>query len=177
MSADKTRNQVNTVQVLLFLLLVVIIGTSVYLISEGRVQSERAKSESEVLLGNEKLLSEGVCPQSQVVEQCSARLVTFGLGSNTNRSRCKTLGCSIEPAYLEDVCLRYRREYKRSGRAYPGRLQLVQYDPKQTFDVVDYWVTRPMQNIKILDACYDGLEIKTLSSQILESVKKRSTEN
>ena len=43
-------------------------------------------------------------------------------------------------------------------------------------DKGDWWPTQKVSRIKLREVCYEGIELETTSSRILESVRKQSSQ-
>ena len=89
-------------------------------------------------------------------------------------SQCATVGCSAKLESISDVCERLRNEYAASGRMQWGISEIVRYNHKPFIgENGDWWPTQRVGRIKLREVCYTGIELKTTSSWILESVRRR----
>ena len=136
------------------------------LISCG-AEKPKIRYESPVSLDVNAPLDEGVCYTGRLIR----RLYCF------NGGQCETIGCTTKPEPISDVCEQLRSEYASSGRVQWGTFVIVRYnhDPI-TSDKGDWWPTQEVGRIKLREVCYEGIELQTTSSRILESVRKQSSQ-
>ena len=122
--------------------------------------------ESPVSLDFNAPLNEGVClPGQQILEN-------FFL-----KKYPEIVGCSTKPEPISDVCKKLRSEYASSGRVQWGISEIVRYNHDPIIsDKGDWWPTQEVGRIKLREVCYEGIELETTSSRLLESVRKRSSQ-
>ena len=128
----------------------------------------KARYESPVSLDDNAPLDEGVCFAGRPIKEL------YCLGG---KGQCKTVGCSTKPEPIIDVCKRLRGEYASSGRVQWGTFAIVKYNHKPAIsENGDWWPTQEVGRIKLREVCYEGIELETISSRILESVRKQSSQ-
>ena len=87
---------------------------------------------------------------------------------------CKTVGCSAKPESISDVCEQLRSKYASSGRVPWGISEIVRYNHDPIIsDKGDWWPTQEVGRIKLREVCFEGIELETTSSRILDSVRKQ----
>ena len=127
----------------------------------------KTRHESPVPLDVNALLDEGVCFTGRPIKEL------FCL----KNQYCKIVGCSTKPEPISDVCKKLRSEYASSGRVQWGISEIVRYNHDPIIsDKGDWWPTQEVGRIKLREVCYEGIELQTTSSRILESVRKQSSE-
>ena len=127
----------------------------------------KTRHESPVLLDVNAPLDEGVCFTGRPIKEL------FCL----KNQYCKIVGCSTKPEPISDVCKKLRSEYASSGRVQWGISEIVRYNHNPIIsDKGDWWPTQEVGRIKLREVCYEGIELQTTSSRILESVRKQSSE-
>ena len=58
-----------------------------------------------------------------------------------------------------------------------GVFAIVRYNHDPIIsDKGDWWPTQKVSRIKLREVCYEGIELETTSSRILESVRKQSSQ-
>ena len=125
----------------------------------------KTRHESPVPLDVNAPLGEGVCFTGQPIKELYCL------------RRCKTVGCSTKPEPISDVCKKLRSEYASSGRVQWGISEIVRYNHDPIIsDKGDWWPTQEVGRIKLREVCYEGIELQTTSSRILESVRKQSSQ-
>ena len=130
---------------------------------------ERPRHESPVPLDVNAPLGEGVCFTGQPIKE---RYCLPG-----RYRSCKTVGCSTKPEPISDICKQLRSEYASSGRVQLGVFAIVRYNHDPIIsDKGDWWPTQKVSRIKLREVCYEGIELETISSRILESVRKPSSQ-
>ena len=132
---------------------------------------ERPRYESPVPLNKSKPTGQGICPVRKHVQEPNC--------FNPNRSvgKCKVVGCSTKPEPISDVCKQLRSEYASSGRVQWGLSVIVRYNHDPIIgDKGDWWPIQEVGRIKLREVCYEGIELETTSSRILESVRKQSSQ-
>ena len=93
------------------------------------------------------------------------------------KQQCKIVGCSTKPEPISDVCKQLRSEYASSGRVQLGVFAIVRYNHDPIIsDKGDWWPTQKGSRIKLREVCYEGIELETIASRILESVRKQSSQ-
>ena len=129
----------------------------------------KTRHESPVPLDVNALLDEGVCFTGQPIKELHCLP-----GKN---KFCKTVGCSTKPEPISDICKQLRSEYASSGRVQLGVFAIVRHNHDPIIsDKGDWWPTQEVGRIKLREVCYEGIELQTTSSRILESVRKQSSE-
>ena len=129
----------------------------------------KTRYESPVSLNDNAPLDEGVCFTGQPIKELYCLP-----GKN---SSCKTVGCSTKPEPISDICKQLRSEYASSGRVQLGVFAIVRYNHDPIIsDRGDWWPTQEVGRIKLTEVCYEGIELQTTSSRILESVRKQSSQ-
>ena len=130
----------------------------------------KTRYESPVSLDLNAPLDEGVCYTGRLIRELYCLP-----GKN---GRCKTVGCSAKPESISDVCRQLRSEYASSGRVQWGISEIVRYNREPlTGETGDWWPTREVGRIKLREVCYEGVELETTSSRILESVRKQRSQD
>ena len=135
---------------------------------------ERPRHESPVPLDESKPTGQGICPVRKHVKEANWNCLV-----NPNRSvgKCKVVGCSKKPKPISDVCKQLRSEYASSGRVQWGLSVIVRYNHDPIIsDKGDWWPTQEVDRIKLREVCYEGIELETISSRTLESVRKQSSQ-
>ena len=75
---------------------------------------------------------------------------------------------------MSDVCQQLRSEYAATGRVQLGNLSVVRYDEEPTYSKDgNWWPTQRVGRLNPRYDCYEGIELETTSSRILESVRKQ----
>ena len=127
----------------------------------------KTRYESPVSLNDKAPLDEGVCFTGRPIKEL------FCL----KNQYCKIVGCSTKPEPISDVCKKLRSEYASSGRVQWGISEIVRYNHDPIIsDKGDWWPTQEVGRIKLREVCYEGIELQTTSSRILESVRKQSSQ-
>ena len=129
----------------------------------------KTRYESPVSLNDNAPLDEGVCFTGQPIKELHCLP-----GKN---KFCKTVGCSTKPEPISDVCKQLRSEYASSVRVQLGVFAIVRFNHDPIIsDKGDWWPTQEVGRIKLREVCYEGIELQTTSSRILESVRKQSSQ-
>ena len=127
----------------------------------------KTRYESPVSLNDNAPLDEGVCFTGRPIKEL------FCL----KNQYCKIVGCSTKPEPISDVCKKLRNEYASSGRVQWGISEIVRYNHDPIIsDKGDWWPTQEVGRIKLREVCYEGIELQTTSSRILESLRKQSSQ-
>ena len=127
----------------------------------------KTRYESPVSLNDNAPFDEGVCFTGRPIKEL------FCL----KNQYCKIVGCSTKPEPVSDVCKQLRSEYASSGRVQWGISEIVRYNHDPIIsDKGDWWPTQEVGRIKLREVCYEGIELQTTSSRILESVRKQSSQ-
>ena len=127
----------------------------------------KTRYESPVSLNDNAPRDEGVCFTGRPIKEL------FCL----KNQYCKIVGCSTKPEPISDVCKQLRSEYASSGRVQWGISEIVRYNHDPIIsDKGDWWPTQEVGRIKLREVCYEGIELQTTSSRILESVRKQSSQ-
>ena len=127
----------------------------------------KTRYESPVSLNDKAPLDEGVCFTGRPIKEL------FCL----KNQYCKIAGCSTKPEPISDVCKKLRSEYASSGRVQWGISEIVRYNRDPIIsDKGDWWPTQEVGRIKLREVCYEGIELETTSSRILEGVRKQSSQ-
>ena len=130
----------------------------------------KVRYESPVSVDDNAPLDEGVCYTGRLIRELYCLP-----GKN---GRCKTVGCSAKPESISDVCGQLRSEYASSGRVQWGISEIVRYNHDPIIsDKGDWWPTQEVGRIKLREVCYEGVELETTSSRILESVRKQPSQD
>ena len=125
----------------------------------------KTRHESPVPLDVNAPLGEGVCFTGQPIRELYCL------------RRCKTVGCSTKPEPISNICKQLRSEYASSGRVQWGLSVIVRYNHDPIIsDKGDWWPTQEVDRVKLREVCYEGIELQTTSSRILESVRKQSSQ-
>ena len=123
--------------------------------------------ESPVSLDLNAPLDEGVCYTGRLIRELYCLPGKSG--------RCKNVGCSKKPQSISDVCEQLRSKYASSGRVPWGISEIVRYNHDPIIsDKGDWWPTQEVGRIKLREVCFEGIELETTSSRILDSVRKQS---
>ena len=132
--------------------------------------AERPRYESPVPFDESKSPGQGICPVRKHVQEPNWNC--FKPSRSVNK--CKVVGCSTKPEPISDVCKKLRSEYASSGRVPWGISEIVRYNHDPIIsDKGDWWPTQEVGRIKLREVCYEGIELQTTSSRILESVRKQ----
>ena len=128
------------------------------------------RSEPDVPFDESKPFAEGVCFNGQPIKW----RFCLSLPSRYGGYNCETIGCSSKPESVSDVCQQLRSEYAATGRVQLGNLSVVRYNEDPTYSKHgSWWPTQRVGRLNPRYDCYEGIELETTSSRILESVRKR----
>ena len=134
----------------------------------------KTRHESPVPLDVNAPLDEGVCFPGQSIQELNC---LPGKSLSGKNKFCKTVGCSTKPEPISDICKQLRSEYASSGRVQLGVFAIVRHNHDPIIsDKGDWWPTQKVGRIKLREVCYEGIELETTSSRILESVRKQSSQ-
>ena len=135
---------------------------------------ERPRYESPVPLNESKPTGQGICPVRKHVQEPNWNC----FNPSPSVGECKVVGCSTKPEPISDVCKQLRSEYASSGRVQWGLSEIVRFNHDPIIsDKGDWWPTQKVSRIKLREVCYEGIELETTSSRILESVRKQSSQD
>ena len=130
--------------------------------------AEMPRYESPVPFDEGKFSGQGICPVRKHVQEPNWNC----FNPSPSVGECKVVGCSTKPEPISDVCKQLRSEYASSGRIQWGLSEIVRFNHDPIIsDKGDWWPTQEVGRIKLREVCFEGIELETTSSRILDSVR------